>query len=399
MTSEEINELRQKGQKAQNLGNFDEAIAHQVQVVNAVRESDRKQYPQDAKLLALYLFTKNDFAASLKVLETLLDDHDDDANLHENCGVLYRKLNRIEDSIKSLERSAELDAKKANTFDALAHSYYQVGKKDKAVEAGNRSLELKDEESCALQKALPIPKAKKKIKPFDYEGNNVIAFSLWGTNPRYLNGAMRNALLIPDMYPGWKARIYHDDSITPEAVDQLKRAGCQMVKMGAPKNFFDGLFWRFLAACDPKVDRFLIRDIDSVVNVKERVAVDEWLASDKHFHLMRDFYSHTELILAGMWGGVGGIFPELNDLLKLFKPKVRPTSTYDQLFLRIVVWPTIKQSLLAHDSVFTALGSKPFPPYGGLPDTSHIGCNEHATRRHQLHPSQLLVQPDKAATA
>ncbi|MEO0417071.1 MAG: tetratricopeptide repeat protein, partial [Verrucomicrobiota bacterium] len=129
-----------------------------------------------------------------------------------------------------------------------------------------------------------------------------------------------------------------------------------------------------------EVDRFLVRDIDSVVNVKERVAVDAWLASDRYFHVLRDFISHTELILAGMWGGVGGVFPDLNEVLSYFKPRQKPTETFDQLFLREVVWPSIKASVLQHDSCFDALGAEPYPPFGNLPPDKHIGQNEAAVR-------------------
>ena len=45
---------------------------------------------------------------------------------------------------------------------------------------------------------------------------------------------------------------------------------------------------------------YWVRDADSVVNVREKVAVEEWLASTRHFHLMRDHYDHSELVLAGM---------------------------------------------------------------------------------------------------
>ena len=48
----------------------------------------------------------------------------------------------------------------------------------------------------------------------------------------------------------------------------------------------------------------------------------------------------------------------------------------DQDILSDTVWPTIRHSILVHDSVFTGtLGSVPFPPFGQLPDGSHIGQN------------------------
>ncbi len=67
-----------------------------------------------------------------------------------------------------------------------------------------------------------------------------------------------------------------------------------------------GLFWRFLVEDDPDVDFFLVRDADSVMNIKECAAVEDWLASGKAFHVMRDLPIHAELILAGMWGAHRG---------------------------------------------------------------------------------------------
>jgi hypothetical protein len=136
------------------------------------------------------------------------------------------------------------------------------------------------------------------------------------------------------------------------------------------------LLWRFEAIADPAVRRFLVRDADSLLSVKERVAVDDWLRSPKHFHLMRDFRTHTDLMLAGLWGGVGGILPPPAKLLKEFRPWRVENDHVDQDLLTSTAWPTVRQSCLIHDSVFTGcLGSVPFPPYGELPKGHHVGQN------------------------
>jgi hypothetical protein len=112
------------------------------------------------------------------------------------------------------------------------------------------------------------------------------------------------------------------------------------------------------------------------LSVKERVAVDDWLASPFHFHAMRDWYTHTDLILAGMWGGVGNILPSPTDLFRHWTGWRMENDHLDQDILSDTVWPTIRRSLLVHDSVFTGtLGGVAFPPYGGLPPGSHIGQN------------------------
>ena len=375
LNSEEIRALKDAAKKAHEKGDFAEAIRNQIQVVNHYAAEDEPN-ANESKLLCLYLYGLKDYAAAAKVLEFLTEKFPDDPENFENLGVVLRKLGRVPEAIGLLEKAVEMAPDRANIHDALAHSYGQTRRTDKCREHGRRSLEIKHKDSLAQGVVHPLPQGKPA--PFSWKNLNVIAFSLWGKNPRYLDGAIRNARLIPDLYPGWQCQIYHDCSVPESTLDELRTLGARLEEMTPPKNFFDGLFWRFLPATQSDVDRFLIRDIDSVVNVKERVAVDEWLRSGKYFHVMRDFFSHTELILAGMWGGVGGVLPPLDQLLSEFKPAIRATETYDQLFLRLAVWPTISQSVLTHDSMFEALGAGPFPPFGDLPPNRHIGQNEAA---------------------
>ena len=149
--------------------------------------------------------------------------------------------------------------------------------------------------------------------------------------------------------------------------------------MPRPNRFSDGLFWRFLVLDDPKIKRFMIRDCDSVINIRERRAVDEWLASDKHYHILRDNPAHTDLILAGMWGGIAGLLPPIPQLVQGFAYNpITESRTADQLFLGRVVWPLIKEHCLIHDSVFRIFGAKDFPPGADLPPGRHVGDNDHA---------------------
>jgi hypothetical protein len=95
--------------------------------------------------------------------------------------------------------------------------------------------------------------------------------------------------------------------------------------------------------------------------LRERAAVDDWLASDRHFHVMRDGLTHTEAMLAGMWGGVRGALPQLQNEMIEFCRTAPLSRTADQQFLRERVWPTVRQSVLVHDSQFSLRESQPFP--------------------------------------
>ena len=67
----------------------------------------------------------------------------------------------------------------------------------------------------------------------------------------------------------------------------------------------EGALWRFLVACDPQVDCYIVRDVDSPPCGRDRQMADEWLASGRDFHIIRDHPQHATLILAGLWGAVG----------------------------------------------------------------------------------------------
>ena len=126
---------------------------------------------------------------------------------------------------------------------------------------------------------------------------------MWGNNPKYTIGAIKNAQLLNTIYPGWIAWFYCGNSVPEEIVEYLNSSeNCEVFRMNEPGNWM-GTFWRFYPASIEEVDVMLSRDCDSRLNKREKLAVDEWLKSDKNFHIMRDHPWHNTEILAGLWGG------------------------------------------------------------------------------------------------
>ena len=100
-------------------------------------------------------------------------------------------------------------------------------------------------------------------------------------------------------------RVY--TSSGAEIAAQLRAAGAEVVEMSEPEGIY-GMFWRFFAASDPCVALALFRDTDSLVNPRERAAVDAWLASGKALHSMIDAPEHAGWPMqGGMWGIRGGV--------------------------------------------------------------------------------------------
>jgi hypothetical protein len=50
----------------------------------------------------------------------------------------------------------------------------------------------------------------------------IISFSLWGDNPKYTVGAIKNAELALSIYPDWICRYYIGKSTPQEIIDELK---------------------------------------------------------------------------------------------------------------------------------------------------------------------------------
>jgi len=269
----------------------------------------------------------------------------------------------------------------ASVHDLLAHLYGLLGRAEQAASYGERALALKDAEAmdpanlAAIETVLGAPPCPRPDGGRE-AGEQVIAFSLWGDSPRYTQGAILNATLAPVIYPGWRCRMYCASSVPRPVVDQLVALGVDVRPVERNELAYFGLFWRFLVADDPTVARYLVRDVDCVINVQERVAVDEWLASDRLFHVMRDYASHTELMLAGLWGGVGGAIPRMTDLVVHYYDRHAKERTIDQRFLRHYLWPFVRQSCLCHDSRHRFHGARPFPELGRFPPgTGNVGAD------------------------
>ncbi len=269
-----------------------------------------------------------------------------------------------------------------NIYDGLAEVCHFLGKKAELVEFGRLALTTKKNmvaNEPILKQIQTGPEAFNPNRPKE----NVIVFSLFGNLARYCETSLINVDLIREIYPEWTCRFYVNDTVTDQIKQRLREKGAEVVEVTDAQNQLSGLFWRFFIMDDPSVKRFIIRDADSLVSYREKAAVDEWVSSDRWFHTMHDFYTHTELVLAGMWGGCHGIFENIEQLIRDFIATGRflNTRVMDQHFLRYAIWPTIKQSVMIHDSQGFDENGLIFPNHEKHTDFEdlsqfHIGMND-----------------------
>lgn len=179
----------------------------------------------------------------------------------------------------------------------------------------------------------------------------LISFSLWGDAPKYTEGAIRNAEMASEVYPGWKCRFYLGESVS--SIVQMRLEMCENTEVVRIPQWGDwrGMFWRFWPASEEDVEVVISRDTDCRLSLREKEAVDEWLASDKGFHIMRDHPFHAYPVLGGMWGAKRGAVPNMKQLTDDWDQQDKYGTDYE--FFHYIVMPLIQDDVLVHDDFFS----------------------------------------------
>ena len=297
-----------------------------------------------------------------------------------DLALCHMRLGQLEPARQAYLAAVRAAPGAENILDGLAVCCGALGLADEVRKHGHAALAAKAAQ-VAARPGWPLPTGSPP--PFDgaQPQRNLLSFSLFGASPRYCETAILNVQASARLLPGWRCR-FHVDASVPQAVQQrLLAAGAQVVNMDRhPAHGVAPLMWRFLVLDDPEVERYVLRDADSLLSTREVAAVQAWLDSDRWFHLMRDWATHSELLLAGMWGGCGGVFQHVSANLHAcsLEPPSLGARLIDQHWLRHHAWPTVRQSVLSHDGVFGFFGALPFPPHAPVTDMGdmfHVGAN------------------------
>lgn len=295
-----------------------------------------------------------------------------------DLAMCHMRLGNYKDALFHYEKAIKKSPNETNLFDGMTELFGILGQIEKTKEMGLKALTLK----ANLNKTNVIWQIPKGMPPriSEDKNRNVIAFSLYGENPRYCETAILNVEKAQSLFPDWTCRFYINNTVPTEVQVRLQKSGAQLIS--TDNSQWDGihpLMWRFSVMDDPSVDRYLLRDADSILSNREQSAVYEWCKSEKWFHHMRDYYTHTELILAGMFGGSAGVFANLKSYMEKYsKSHQGEQRVVDQHFLRHYVWPTVCGEMLSHDSWFAFNNSVDFPKYASeteLGEKFHVGCN------------------------
>lgn len=322
-----------------------------------------------------YMYCAGTFRPAQEIARAACKRFPDDLTLLLNSGVIEQRLGEFAAARALFERYLHLGGAEASVLDGLATTCFELGELDAARHWGALAIETKTAQGA--RQFAPLSLAAPRTS-----GANVISFSLWGDDPRYLRGGLHNLLRARTIYPDFKCRFIVDPSVPADLLHALQGEGAAVYRDDAEPTLLRRLGRRFLVADDPDVRLYLVRDADSVIGHREAAAVAEWLAGGRPFHVMRDWWTHTDPMLAGMWGGTGGVLPPVEPYLMAYQPEHMETGHIDQWFLRDCIWPSIRSVCTTHDRCFQTHGSIPFPSPTPKGD-DHVGQNEYSAALEQ----------------
>lgn len=190
-----------------------------------------------------------------------------------------------------------------------------------------------------------IPKYKK-----------VISYSLYGSNKKYCIGLLENLKINKEKLPDWETYIYYSENVPQQYIEQYKNYNPVLINCGITKFNWEGALWRFKLLNNNNIDIFLSRDADSRITDREIKFINEFIESDKCFHIIRDHHNHNTPILAGMFGvkvkefnskyKIKTIDEYISDYKNIYHKNYR--NAPDQYFLRDKIWPLIKDDNYSH---------------------------------------------------
>ena len=182
-----------------------------------------------------------------------------------------------------------------------------------------------------------------------HDRGGVLAYSLFGDQPRYNVGAVENAKIAKWVYPDWTVRVYVDDTTPLATIDALRTAAAEVLTAPRWPNWRGGPLWRMLAIDDPGFVRWGMRDTDSRPTYKERHAIEDWLESGFPLHAVRDHPAHEHPVIMSSFDGCRAAIHHMESHIDAWRLSGSPDIyATDETMIMERIWPLIRHETLVH---------------------------------------------------
>lgn len=129
-------------------------------------------------------------------------------------------------------------------LDGLAELCGWMGKREELAKYGLEALNGADARFRQGQR-YSFPAARPEPIDLTKPEQNAIAFSLYGGQPRYCETLIKNVEVAQQLYPGWRCRIYLDQSVPQHVWQRLNQPHVELIDMSQEKASTRrcGVFW------------------------------------------------------------------------------------------------------------------------------------------------------------
>lgn len=180
----------------------------------------------------------------------------------------------------------------------------------------------------------------------------VFSFSLFGEKEKYWKGLLININLIRKYFPQWEVYVWYGGGSPPFVLDILDCIPFVKVLQTNQSGLIN-MSYRFFSIDDPEVEIMCVRDADSRIYERDRACIEDFVNSDKLFHIIRDHPNHHHPIMGGMWGIKKGVLGmKLETIFEVWAKENNSTEFWNDMdFLRNFFYPHILPHSIIHDEI------------------------------------------------
>lgn len=160
-----------------------------------------------------------------------------------DAALCHLRLREYEKAYAIYLKACALGPKDVNLWDGLTEVCGHLGRMAEVRRHGAHSLHLKDQQTLGQ---VPSPLLASLPEAVREPQRQVIAFSLFGDNPRYGETAKLNVMVAQQLLPQWVCRFYVDDSVPEQVRSGLLALGAQVHAVSPQdRQELSGLMWHF----------------------------------------------------------------------------------------------------------------------------------------------------------
>jgi hypothetical protein len=177
----------------------------------------------------------------------------------------------------------------------------------------------------------------------------IFSFCIYGDNPKYCLGMIKNLEQINELFPEFYTYITLGNNVSKEYIEKYKTF--KNVKL-IDTEFNNGrlMSYRFFPIDDEDVEVMFVRDADSRFGDRDIWCINHFINSSYNLFTIRDHTGHYMPLMGGLWGVKKMKNLNIRIRYKLFIKSYKDIDGYsnDQNFLSKFVYDNFKSHLIVY---------------------------------------------------